>query len=208
MNLLSTELEQQGYVVIEKLGHDDIIPFVKKYLRKKTLSAMLYYAANVLIALGIVAKFFIDFTTPGFTIGQAANHISYGLAIAFGLVPLHEYIHVLAYKSQGAKNTSYDANLKKFYFMAMADQFVANRKEFRVVALAPFVVISGILLLVLPFSGQLWSYAILGTLLTHTAFTSGDFGLLSFFDFYKNRNIVSYDDKAGRISYFLEKQDI
>jgi len=60
------------------------------------------------------------------------------LAIAFALIPSHEYIHVLAYKSKGAKNTSCDANLKKFYFMAIAYRFVANKKEFQIVALAPF----------------------------------------------------------------------
>ncbi|MEO5947545.1 MAG: DUF3267 domain-containing protein, partial [Chitinophagaceae bacterium] len=78
----------------------------------------------------------------------------------------------------------------------------ANRKEFQIVALAPFTVITTILLISLFFAGQLWSLTILGILLTHTAFCSGDFGLLSYFDFHKDKEVVTYDDVENKISYF------
>ena len=90
--------------------------------------------------------------------------------------------------------------------MAIADKFVANRKEFFIVALAPFAIISTTLIVLLLFSGQLWTFTILGVLLTHTAFSSGDFGILSYFDYHKNLEIVTYDDKANSISYFYGKQ--
>ena len=129
-------------------------------------------------------------------------NLSYGLAIAFLLLPIHEFIHVLAYRSQGAVHTSYNANLKKFYFLAVADQFVASKKEFQIVALAPFVVITSVGFVLLFFTTPLWSMTVLGALLTHTAFCSGDFGLLSYFDFHKDKEIVTYDDKESRVSYF------
>lgn len=97
------------------------------------------------------------------------TYFSYGLAIAFILVPFHEYMHVLADKLQGATNTSYDANLKKFYFMALADKFVANKKEFEIVALAPFTVITTILSVLLFLVNPSWKLTIIGVLLTHTA---------------------------------------
>ena len=137
---------------------------------------------------------------------EGLTQLSYGLAIAFALLPLHEFIHVLAYKSQGAENTSYDANLKKFYFLAVADRFVANRKEFQIVALAPFIVISSILITCLFFTGPLWSMTVLGVLLTHTAFCSGDFGLLSYFAYHKDKEVVTYDDKGSKISFFYGVQ--
>jgi hypothetical protein len=112
---------------------------------------------------------------------------------------------VLAYKSQGALHTSYDANLKKFYFLAVADKFVANKREFRIVALAPIVVISAVLLILTFFTGPLWTLTVLGALLVHTAFCSGDFGLLSYFDFHKDKDIVTYDDRKERVSYFYGK---
>jgi hypothetical protein len=89
--------------------------------------------------------------------------------------------------------------------MAIADKFVANKKEFRIVALAPFVVVSAIILILLLFSNQLWTFTLLGILLTHTAFSSGDFGLLSYFDFHKDKNVVTYDDKENGISFFYGK---
>lgn len=206
MNLKPEALESNGYVLLEKLDHMELIPFVRKYTNKWTRFSMIYMAAN-LLAFGSVGYFLVHYSQLGyFTLGEGATYCAYGFAIAFvGLLPLHEYIHVLAYRSQGAKNTSYDANLRKFYFLAVADQFVASRKEFQFVALAPFVVISTVLLVIFFFTTPLWTMTVLSIYLTHTAFCSGDFGLLSYFDFNKDKEVVTYDDRAGKVSYFYGK---
>jgi len=205
MKIRPVELANNGYDLLDSLGHKELIPFVKAYLKKRTFASLFYTFSNVIIVGVIVFWFWKNYRTANFNLGDGITYFSYGLAIAFGLIPIHEYIHVLAYKSQGADKTSYDANLKKFYFMAIADMFVANRKEFQIVALAPFVVISTTLIIMLFFASQLWSFTILGILLTHTAFSSGDFGLLSYFDYHKDKDIVTYDDKENRISYFYGK---
>ena len=207
MKIRPEELIENGYGLLDSLGHKELIPFVRTYLKKRTPISLFYTISNVVIAGIIVFWFWKYYGTDNFNLGEGFTHFSYGLAIAFGLIPIHEFIHVLAYKSQGALNTSYDANLKKFYFMALADKFVANKKEFRVVALAPFVVITTILTLLLFCTSQIWTFTIFGALLTHTAFSSGDFGILSYFDFHKDKYIVTYDDKANNISYFYEKKD-
>jgi hypothetical protein len=129
------------------------------------------------------------------------------LALAITLLPLHEYIHVLAYKFLGANNTSYAANLKKFYFMALADKFVASKKEFEFVALAPFVVISSLLIVMLFVVRSEWTLTIASMLLAHTAMCSGDFGLLSYLQFNKKRQVVSYDDIENKLSYFYGKPE-
>ncbi len=132
-------------------------------------------------------------------------YFSYGLLATFTLIPLHEYIHALAYKYVGAKNTSYDMNLKKFYFMAMADKFVANAKQFRIVILAPFITISlACLLLFFILSGN-WIYFPIGLFFTHTLFCSGDFGLLCYYETHKQKDIYTYDDKATGETFFYEK---
>ena len=170
--------------------------------KKKTKYSLLYVIFNLLAITLIGFRFWRHFGSENFSLTDGFSYLSFGVIFAFGLIPIHEYIHVLAYKSQGAVRTSYDANLRKFYFMAIADKFVANKKEFQIVALAPFVIISTVLLAVLFLTGQLWSYTILGILFTHTAFCSGDFGLLSYFDFHKDKNIVTFDDKENGITYF------
>jgi len=90
--------------------------------------------------------------------------------------------------------------------MALADKFVASKKEFHVVALTPFIVISAGLLAAAALSGTLWSFAWLGALVVHTACCSGDFGLLSYFDFHSDKEVVTFDDKAEGMSYFLARQ--
>lgn len=202
MKIKPDELSENGYVLLDKLGHKELVPFIRTYLKKRTKYSVFYYLSN-LIVVGLAGYFFVaDYDLPGYNLGDRFTHFSYGLAIAFLLLPLHEYIHVLAYKSQGATNTSYDANLKKFYFMALADKFVANKKEFEIVALAPFTIITTVLTVLLFLVNPDWTLTIIGALLTHTAMCSGDFGLLSFFEFHKDKETVTYDDVENKISYF------
>ena len=90
--------------------------------------------------------------------------------------------------------------------MVRADKFVTNKKEFMFIALAPFVIINAIFLILLIFVSQPWALTILGVLFTHTAFSSGDFGLLSYFDFHKSLDVVTIDNKEKGESYFYGKK--
>ncbi len=205
MNLKPEALEANGYVLLDRLEHMELIPFVRLYMNKLTKFSIFYMVSNVLM-LGVTAFFLVYYYKTGvFSMSDGLVNLSYGFAIAFLLLPVHEYIHVLAYKSQGAEHTSYDANLKKFYFLAVADRFVANKREFQIVALAPFVIITAVSLGLLFFTDALWTMTLLGVILTHTAFCSGDFGLLSYFDFHDTKEIVTYEDKGSRVSYFYGK---
>ena len=205
MKIKPEELKVEGYVLLDKFGHNELVPFIRTYINKRTKYSIFYYFCNFFI-FGLAGYLFMKgFDKPDFDLGNRFTHFSYGLAIAFGILPLHEYIHILAYKSQGAKKTSYDANLKKFYFMALADKFVANKKEFEIIALAPFVIITTILMVLFFTVNPNWTLTIVGTLLTHTAMCSGDFGLLSYFEFNKNKEIVTFDDADNKISYFYGK---
>lgn len=204
MKILPEELPEHQYVLLDKLNHNELMSFVQLYLKKIIRFSILYTTLNVLAFMLVIFFFVRETATGANSFGEKFSYFSYGIAMTILLVPIHEYIHVLAYKSQGATNTSYDANWKKFYFMALADQFVANRKEFQIVALAPITVISFILILLMPFVNPEWRLALSATLLAHTAMCSGDFALLSYFDFHKNKQIVTYDDIGKKESYFYE----
>jgi hypothetical protein len=205
MNLEPHDLGRNGYVELDRLGHQELVPFIRTYMKKRTTFSILYYLANIL-CFGLAGYLFTcDLNSPDYHMGDRFTHFSYGLALALVLLPLHEFIHVLAYKSQGARKTSYDANIRKFYFMALADKFVANRKEFRVVALAPFVLISSILVVLLFLVQGNWDLTIAGILFAHTAMCSGDFGLLSYFEFHRDKDVVTYDDINSGVSYFFAK---
>jgi hypothetical protein len=85
--------------------------------------------------------------------------------------------------------------------MALAAKFVANKKEFEVVALAPFIIIATVLTILLFVVSHTWILTIVGILLTHTAMCSGDFGLLSYCEFHKDKKAVTFDDVENKISY-------
>ncbi len=202
MKIKPDKLTENGYVLLDKLEHKELVPFIRTYMKKWTKYSVFYYLSNFIV-FGLVGYFFVQgYNLSNYSFGDRFTHFSYGLAIAFALLPLHEYIHVLAYKSQGATNTSYVANLKKFYFMALADKFVVNKREFEVVALAPFIIITTSLLILLFVAYTNWTLTISSVLLAHTAMCSGDIGLLSFFEFHKHKEPVTYDDVENKISYF------
>lgn len=202
MKLSPHELTQKQFILLDKLDHRELVPFIRLYINKRTKYAVFYYFINILFIILAAYFFMAEKHLPGYLFMDRLSHFSYGIALSFALLPLHEYIHVLAYKSQGAVNTSYSANLKKFYFMALADKFVANKKEFTVVALAPFVSISLIFTLLLFAVPAQWMLTVTATLLMHTAMCSGDFGLLSYFEFHKDKEVVTYDDIENKVSYF------
>ena len=117
-----------------------LVPFIRMYMSKKqhtghgTTSAIssFFGLAGYLMVAG--------YGKADFHLGNQVTHFCYGLAIALTLVPLHEFIRVLAYRSQGANNIVWCQH-KKFYFMALADKFVANRKNLQSWHLAPFLII-------------------------------------------------------------------
>lgn len=205
MLLKPEELENNGYQILETLSHQDIIPFIQKYLKKNTFHTFAFYVSNLFTILLTTTFILINYNHPQLSFSFIFNNIALGLGFSILLIPVHEIIHGIAYKTQGAKHVSYDAILKKLYFMAIADKYVINRKELKIIALAPFIVISSTLLILLLFVNLNVSFIALGTLIMHTSFCSGDFGLLCFFDYYKDKDVVTYDDKENGISYFYAK---
>ncbi len=206
MNIQPEELAQNKYVLLDELKHMDLIPFVRTYLGKRTKYYYLYIACNA-VAFFMLGVFFMQCSSAAnSSMLDSATNIGTGVFISFLLMPLHEYLHVLAYKSMGAKNTSYDANLKKFYFMALADRFVADKKEFAIIALTPFIVISSILVLGIIFLPICLKVMMSSTLVFHTSMCSGDFGILNYFEFNKDKDIVTYDNVPNKISYFYGKE--
>ena len=202
MQTTPEQLEEQGYTLQHKLSHDDMMPFIKQYIKKPTLYGWGFYAFNVLMFVLVVFFSFHHYLKQQIAPSTAFNIFFTSMLWAFLLIPLHEFIHVLAYKSQGAVHTSYDVVWKKLIFLAVADRFVASRKEFTVVALAPFITITLLLLLPLPFLNPYWMLLLLCINAWHVTFCVGDFALLSYFAYYGKNEVVTYDDKANRMSYF------
>ncbi len=205
MNITPSQLEQNGYMLQDKLDHKELIPFIKEYLNRRGITTFVYYGINLAFLIIAIVMIIWNVEQKVISIGDSIFHFFLGFSIAFLLVGIHEYIHVLAYRMMGAKETSLEMNLKKFYFLALADKFVANRREFVFIALAPFTIISvvfAVLAVVLPFG---WSMTMVGVLFALTAMCSGDFGLLGYFEAHIGKEVVTYDDVENKVSYFYSK---
>jgi len=205
MKLRREELEENGYKVADKLDHNELVPFVKKYLKCKNGFSRSYYAFNILFLLFFTTRLIFLFADSGMPKSDIILKACLGITCTFLLLPVHELIHVAGYRLVGANKTSFDANWKKFYFMAVADKFVASRGEFILVALAPFTIISLALCAGVILSGPLTGLTFASALLFHTACCSGDFGFLSYFEHHKNKEVVTFDDAEKKETWFLFK---
>lgn len=206
MNLKPQELRENGYVLLDEMNHADIVPFVKKFLHKRTWYSSFYYLSVIVSFSLLIFSCIKLYNTGYFSIEKLIILILFGILLTLLLVPFHELIHALAYKLMGAEKTSFDYNLKKFYFLAIADLFVANKREFQIVALAPFVIISLALIITSFLPGVSWAVPMFTTLTIHSLACAGDFALLSYFEFNRKKNIVTYDDKENKVSFFYGKE--
>jgi hypothetical protein len=202
MDIHPQQLESSGYLLKERLEHAQLAPFIQREFKYRTRYVLAYFIANALTLLWLV----LAALRSDIGIAKAFSYSSIGLAAAFFLIPLHEWIHMRAYRYVGARQTAMKANWKKMIFLAVADRFVADFREFRIIALAPFVVISLLLLLVFAVAPPAWQYGVAGAYLMHTAACSGDFGLLSYFERHQAEGLVTYDDVPADVSYFYIRQ--
>jgi len=198
VNLKPEELESSGFRLLDELPHAELIPFVQRAMALPTFWARAYW---FLIVVGGVSLLALIPLGP-LPWGLGLSRLGLGLALAFLLVPLHEGMHALAYRWVGAKQTSFDAVWRKFYFMALAHRFVADERAFRLVALMPFGAITGLGLVASLWLPTQWAYVLWGLVFAHASFCSGDFALLSYFESRRPLEVVTYDDADRKISYF------
>lgn len=200
-------LASHGFEIDAELTHQDLLPFIKKYLFRKNPITLFYLFFNVAGALSLVIAGVFFGLSGKCTFGEIVTYVSYGCGIPFLLIPIHEGLHGLAYKYCGAEKVSYDVNWKQLYFMAIADKFVANRKAFYIVGLTPFIVISLKLVaisIIFPYPSVI--ITMISTIFIHGSMCAGDFGLLSYFVSHAGKEVVTYDDREAGKSYFFIKR--
>lgn len=191
-------------VLIAEMRHTDLAPFVREYLAKRTVTSVAYLIINLMMLFAVAFQFtyVVFFDDSSFLTAIYYMCMSVGFSIL--IIPVHEALHAIAYKMVGAKEVSFDANWKKFYFMALADGFEADSRSFRLVAATPFLVITFATMLIMFFVSPLWILTCLSFLFVHTAFCSGDFGLMCFFDVHSDKQVTTVDDIKAGSTYFYE----
>lgn len=199
--------DESSFTPLLELRHDEMLPFVQGIFASRGPLIRFYLGLNLLILLVMLGLGVWQWLNEMISFWAILGYSILGLTVGLlPLIPIHEWIHGLAYKVVGAPKVSYGANWSKFYFYAVADHYVVNRKAFRLIALAPFFVINTALILTIFFVNLKLQWFFLGLLLIHTAACSGDFAMLSFYLRHKLDDIYTYDDVKNKISYFYRKR--
>jgi hypothetical protein len=196
-SVLELKNTNQFQLLIE-LQHKDLIPFVNEYYwKRKSWVTILHY----LISLAtLVVWFWLGFQQK-YSFDEWLSRFGFAVLSFFVLLPIHEVIHGLVYKTAGAKDVRFNASLRQAYAYAIAHNFVANRLVFTWVAITPFIVINSILVLGAIILPQ-YVFYLSGVLLLHTAGTSGDFSMLNYLWLNRYQEIFTFDDAVETKTYF------
>ena len=200
--------EKAGYRVIDSFTYSDIKLFLMRNLPKTTFRAI-YIGVLLLVLFGVgfmialwqesqsASQFFLE-------IGASLVWVVVGYAL---MIPLHEFIHWLVYRSEGAADVRFGAIWRSFVFFAAAHNFLTDYKTFKRIALAPLHILSGLLVVLLLFPLPLWGKIAIAVLLFfHLLSCSGDLMMLAYMSRYKGREVYTVDDIDNRYTYFLEKK--
>lgn len=193
-------LEEQGYTLAGSFSHLDLVDFLQPYMKGKSKTMTGFWIINVLLLGFLVAACWLAPTGS-----DLLGAIGLGFAFSFALIPLHEFIHALAFRSLGATKIFYGANWKKLYFFAGADWFVLGARAFYRVAFTPCLSIGLALLAASLLVNPFIQISLLATALLHTGMSAGDFALVAWFEKHKHQQPLTFDDHAAGKSYFFVK---
>jgi len=196
----------EDFELIAELGHSNIKEFVLDQLSeggRLVITYMIYQSVMMIVGIFFITRAIVY----GFN-GYSEPLIYTGAALIFSfslLIPIHELLHGFALKVTGATKIHYGAYFRKFIFYAEADRHVLNKKQFELVALAPFVVIKVLTLfgLIIGFQSPIF-YFMITVMSAHSFFCAGDIGLLTIF--YRHRDVYTYDVRAERKSYYFKRR--
>jgi hypothetical protein len=205
MALQVDDLEDQcKYRQILKIPYDELVNFVLDYIRRKSAIMVFFWSACITF-LGIAL--FVRINIAGyFPFRNIFLHSCLGLVVFPGLsILLHELLHIIPYYLTGARNIRIGMDLKQYMFYVTAHRYVANKNQFRVVALVPFLVISTGLLFLVLFLPGLWKWSLSLFLFVHATMCAGDFAMLNYYALHWGKKIYTWDDFDTKTAYFYEE---
>jgi hypothetical protein len=191
-------LEGRGYHYHEGFSHLSIISFVRRYFFCRNPVIAAFWSAQM-ASVGVA----VWFTIEAESILEFSLLFLAGMASFVALIPLHEWLHGVGYRLAGAPRVEYRANWRQFVFYAIADRFVTSKRPFVVLALLPFVIINGLLLVLIATLSTAWTPGLCGALFMHVAGCSGDFALLSYYFLYWSKDPLTFDDAIKGESHFF-----
>lgn len=205
MALKVEDLEDQSkYRQILKVRYEEMVTFVLDFIRRRT-GLMVFYWSACMVFLGIAL--FIRINISGyFPFKNIFMHTLLGLIIIpLVYIPVHELLHVIPYYFTGARNIRIGMDLSQYMFYVTAHRYVANEKQFRFVALVPFILTSVVILFLVLYLPGLWKWSLSLFLFMHATMCAGDFAMLNFYSIHNGKKIYTWDDADEKVAYFYEE---
>jgi hypothetical protein len=196
--------DQTKYRQILKIPYEDLVTFVLDYLRRKS-ALIVFFWSSCIVFMGIAL--FVRINISGyFPFRNIFFHSILGFVV-FPLlcIPIHELLHIIPYYLTGARNIRVSMDLKQYMFYVTAHRQVAAARQFRFVALVPFIIISLVMLFLILNLPGLWKWSLSLFLFAHTTMCAGDFAMLNFYSLHRGRKIYTWDDFDEKTAYFYEE---
>ncbi len=195
--------ESGEFIAYKELRFNDILSFVLENIRYRNLATIFYFLINLLFFI-----LFVVFSVNGIA-SEVLNFRAFLAQVGWGMlaggiiiIPFHEGFHALAFLLIGARKIRFGADFRQMLFYATAENFVAGRKGFSVVALAPFLIINIASAFYLLYFGYSNMVLITVMLLMHNIMCIGDFAMLSFFIRNKDKEMYTFDDLDTKTAWF------
>jgi hypothetical protein len=199
--------DETRFEKVAELHHSSIKDFVIGQVNKRSKLIRVYsvYQAAMLMLASVLLGYSVVRAFRGDNLPLLSLFVTVVFCFTV-LIVLHELIHGLAFKMVGAPMVSYGCYIRKMLFYAEADRFVANRKQFTIVALAPLVAIKLLTLVgCILFYKEPIFWFFLATMCLHSLFCAGDIALLSFF-YQTSDEYYTFDDSPAKTSYYFRKK--
>jgi hypothetical protein len=195
--------KEQGYRQLLTVPFENMLPFLFENMKANTKTMIFFYSFLSICFLTV----FIFLVQPGYSFAQLFWYGLAGFVASFTvLVPVHELLHGLAFKFFGAGKLKYGKDLKQMMFYVTVDNFVMNRKEFSVLALMPFTIITLFLLFIEWLLPKAYIWFSLSAIFWHATMCIGDFAMLAYFERHNHLEVYTFDDAEKKITFFYSKE--
>lgn len=196
--------DEKRFRLFLTIPYKNLIQFVFDYLKRKSGLTSLYWSLCLLfLFLSISLRIKI---AGNFPITHILFHSAIGsIILPVICIPVHEFLHIIPYWLSGAKNIRIGMDLKQYLFYVSAHRQVASPRQFRIVALIPFLVISAGLMFLVLFLPGLWKWSLSLFLFVHATMCAGDFALLNLYYVNRDKKFYTWDDADKKEAYFYEE---
>jgi hypothetical protein len=196
--------DQNKYSLFLTVSYKNLIDFVFEYLKRKSLFIYLFWLVCFIF---LVIAVFIRIKISGhYPLTQIILHSALGMVLLpIICIPLHELLHAIPFLLTGAKNIRVGMDLRQFLFYVSAHRYVASPLQFWIVALTPFVIISGLMIFLINILPGIWQWTLSSFLFAHATMCAGDFALLNLYYINRHKKIYTWDDVDKREAYYYEK---